>query len=639
LFSKILIANRGEIACRIIRTCRRMEIRTVAIYSEADSRALHVDLADEAYLIGLPPPRDSYLNSKKIIEAAIAYGAEAIHPGYGFLSENSDFAQAVEEAGLIFIGPGSDVIRLMGDKLQAKALARQAGVSILPGSETPVTTGEEVRAFAAQLGYPLLLKAAAGGGGKGMRVVFNDDQIDEHLERTTHEALSSFSDGRVFVEKYVETPRHVEIQILADTHGNIVHLGERDCSLQRRHQKVIEESPSPFITDETRQKMIDQAMALARQVGYTSAGTLEFMVTPNQEFYFLEMNTRLQVEHAITEMVTGLDLVEQMIRIAAGEPLNLSQSQISFSGHAIEARLYAEDGSHDFMPSSGRITRFEAPHLEETLRVDTGVEAGAEISIYYDPMIAKIIVWAPTRIDAIHHLRRALAEFIIEGPINNAGFLEQLLHQPNVIQGDYTTHFIEHEMKQSLSKNQKHLIRAIAAMIYQRSNPKDIAAQWVVVGEGEGVVVELKDDTVIVDKHKFDLDLQWRPQERRFVVQGPEETYYGQVHLTGMHVTVSLFGMDSFLQVMRPKMWDLYSHVHPPVSQPDNMIVKAPMPGILVSLPISVGDQVKLGQPLLVIEAMKMENVLKAPAKGSVMEIFVQPGDTLMRDQILVKLG
>jgi len=616
-----------------------MGIGTVAVYSEADSRALHVDLADEAYPIGLSPPRESYLNSQIIIDTAIASGAKAIHPGYGFLSENPDFARSVEEAGLILIGPRSDVIRLMGDKLQAKAMARRAGVPILPGSETPVTTREEVRAYAAQLGYPLLLKAAGGGGGKGMRVVSHEDQIDEHLQHTTHEALSNFSDGRIFVEKYVESPRHIEIQILADAYGNIIHLGERDCTLQRRHQKVIEESPSPFITPEVRQEMVDQAIALARQVGYTSAGTIEFMVTPNQEFYFLEMNTRLQVEHPVTEMVTGLDLVEQMIRIAAGELLDLSQTQISFSGHAIEARLYAEDAAQDFMPSSGRITRFDSPQPEENLRFDTGVEAGTEISIYYDPMIAKVIAWAPERLEAIQHLQRALAQFIIEGPVHNAGFLEQLLHQRQVIQGDYTTHFIEQEMTQSLSRDQKHLIRAIAVMIYQRNNGQDISEQWVVVEHGEGISVNFADKYVIVDKQKFELDLQWRPQEKRFIVRGEEETYYGQVHLTGMHLRVSLFGIDSFLQVMRPKMWDLYSHVHPPESQPDNLIVKAPMPGILVSLPISVGDQVKLGQPLLVIEAMKMENVLKAPAKAIVTEIFVQPGDTLMRNQVLVKLG
>ena len=372
-------------------TCRQMGIRTVAVYSQADSRALHAHSADESYLIGPPAPSQSYLNAQIIIETALAAGAQAIHPGYGFLSENADFAKAVEESGLTFIGPHSSVIRIMGDKLQAKTLARQAGVSILPGSDIAVSTKEEVQVYANQVGYPLLLKAAAGGGGKGMRVVHDESQINDHLTQARHEAFSSFGDGRVFVEKYVQSSRHIEIQILADSQGNIVHLGERDCSLQRRHQKVIEESPSCFITADVRQRMVDQTIALARQVGYTSAGTIEFMVAPNMEFYFLEMNTRLQVEHPITEMVTGLDLVEQMIRIAAGESLTFTQNQVSFAGHAIEARLYAEDSWQGFLPSSGRISQFIPPLISENLRLDTGIEAGAEISIYYDPMIAKLI--------------------------------------------------------------------------------------------------------------------------------------------------------------------------------------------------------------------------------------------------------
>jgi propionyl-CoA carboxylase alpha chain len=596
-------------------------------------------MADESYLIGPAPARQSYLNSKIIIDTALASGAQAIHPGYGFLSENAEFAKAVEAAGLAFIGPKAKVIRLMGDKLEAKALARQAKVSMIPGSETPVTTVDEVKALGSQLGYPLLLKAAAGGGGKGMRVVEGEEQIDDLLQRTSHEALTSFGDGRIFVEKYVDAPRHIEIQILADTKGNIIHLGERDCSLQRRHQKVMEECPSPFMTPQLRKAMTDQAIALARKVGYTSAGTVEFMVTKNHEFYFLEMNTRLQVEHPVTEMVTGLDLVEQMIRIAAGESLSVTQDQISFSGHAIEARLYAEDAGHDFMPSSGRITRFEAPICNEGLRLDTGVVPGSEVSIYYDPMIAKLIAWAPHRLDAIQRLKQSLAQFMIEGPIHNAGFLEQLLHQPKVIAGDFTTQFIEQEMIQDLSEKQKCLVKAIAAMIHQRHHPKDISSEWFVVEQGEGTRVKLNEKSVTVGKTKIPLDLRWQPVERRFVVQVQDETSYGQVHLENGNITIRLFGIDTTLQVMRPKMWDLFSHVRPPDVQIDNLVVKAPMPGILISLPISVGDRVKLGQPLLVIEAMKMENVLKSPAEAVVSEIYVQPGESLARNQVLVKLS
>lgn len=622
-----------------MRTCRQMGIRTVAVYSETDSRALHVDRADESYLIGPSSPRQSYLNSQILIDTALASGAQAIHPGYGFLSENADFAAAVEAAGLTFIGPRADVIRLMGDKLQAKALARQANISLLPGSEIPVTTREQVQELGAQLGYPLLLKAAAGGGGKGMRIIYGEDQIDESLQRTTHEALSSFGDGRVFVEKYVEAPRHIEIQILADHHGNIVHLGERDCSLQRRHQKVMEESPSPFMTPPLRQAMADQAIALVRKVGYTSAGTVEFMVTPEREFYFLEMNTRLQVEHAVTEMVLNLDLVEQMIRIAAGELLSFTQSEISFSGHAIEARLYAEDSTDNFMPSSGRITHFEPPSLSDSLRLDTGVEAGSEVSIYYDPLIAKLIAWSPNRLEALQHLRQGLEQLIIEGFTHNAGFLEQLLHQPKVLHGDFTTHFIEQEMTQTLSKSQKWLILAVAALIYQRNNEMTTASQWVVIEQGVGTPIKIKDGCVIVEKEKLDLDLKWQPREKRFVIQVNGERYDGQVQLMDMNLKVRLFGIDTQLQVMRPKIWDLFRHVRPPETQPDNLVVKAPMPGILVSIPISIGDRVKLGQTLLVIEAMKMENALKSTAEAVVTEILVQPGESVTRNQVLVKLG
>lgn len=627
-----------------MRTCRRMGIQTVSVYSEADSRSLHVEMADESYVIGPSPARESYLKSKKIIDVAKISGAQAIHPGYGFLSENADFAAAVEAAGLAFIGPRPDVIRLMGDKLQAKAMARQVNVSMVPGSEIAISTREEVKAFAAQLGYPILLKAAAGGGGKGMRVVYGEDQIDAYLQQTTHEAISSFGDGRVFVEKYVDSPRHVEIQILADAHGTILHLGERDCSLQRRHQKVIEECPSPFMTPELHHAMTDQALALARHVGYTSAGTIEFMVTPNRGFYFLEMNTRLQVEHPVTEMVTGLDLVEQMIRIAAGELLSFTQSQISFSGHAIEARLYAEDADHDFIPCSGRIMRFE-PSLraeglkEEGLRLDSGVDAGGEVSIYYDPMIAKLISWAPNRLEAIQKLQRTLAHFIIDGPTHNAGFLERLLSHPKVMQGEFTTHFIEKELTSDLSNKQKCMIKAIAVLIYQRENEAGNSSKWVVVEQGKGTFVKIKDNCVIVNKEMIDLDLHWQPRERQFVAIAEGQSYYGQVHLNVMNLTLTLFGMSHNVQVMRPKVWHLFSHLRPPDSLPDNLIVKAPMPGILVSLPISVGDRVKLGQTLLVIEAMKMENALKSSIEAIVTEIFVQPGESLTRNQVLVKLG
>lgn len=623
-----------------MRTCRRMGIRTVAVYSDADAQALHRDMADESYNIGPSPAHQSYLKFESIIEVARLSGADAIHPGYGFLAENADFAAAIEAAGLTFIGPSAEVIRLMGDKLQAKMVARQANVIMAPGSEGPVSTVEEVKAFADRLGYPLLLKAAAGGGGKGMRVLYNEGQIEEGLQRTTHEALSSFGDGRIFVEKFLASPRHIEIQILGDAHGTILSLGERDCSLQRRHQKVMEECPSPFMTLALREAMTEQALALARQVNYTSAGTVEFMVTPEREFYFLEMNTRLQVEHAVTEMVTKLDLVEQMIRIAAGERLLFTQNQISLSGHAVEARIYAEDADHDFMPCSGRITRFEPPLQGDALRLDTGVEAGGEVSIYYDPMIAKLISWAPDRQGAIQHLKRALAHFMIEGPVHNLSFLERLLHHPKVSEGDFTTYFIEKEMTTSLSSDQKRLMKAVAALVYHRDNGTDKPSEWIIVEGKEGVPVKIEGDSVAVDKERMDLELFWQPRARQFAAIVEGQSYYGQVHLTLMSVTLTLFGVSIPFQVMRPKVWDLYTHVRSPDSLPDNtLMVKAPMPGILVSLPVSVGDRVKPGQTLLVIEAMKMENALKSPADGIITDIFVHPGDSLTRHQVLVKLG
>lgn len=622
-----------------MRTCRRMEIQTVAVYSEADSQALHVEMADESYFIGPSPARQSYLDIQKIIEVAKVSGAKAIHPGYGFLSENAGFVADVEAAGLTFIGPHADIIRRMGDKLQAKSTARQANVSIIPGSETSISTKEEIQSLASRLGYPLLLKAAAGGGGKGMRVIYGEDQIDEALQRTGSEALSSFGDGRVFVEKYVDASRHIEVQILGDIHGNIVHLGERDCSLQRRHQKVIEETPSPFMTPDLRQAMTDQAVALARHVGYTSVGTVEFMVAPDRSFYFLEMNTRLQVEHPITEMVTGIDLVEHMIRIAAGEPLSFTQPDISFSGHAMEVRLYAEDAAHDFLPCSGRITRFEPFISEEGLRLDAGIEAGTDVSIFYDPMLAKLISWAPDRLEALQRLQRALAKMTINGLQHNAGFLEQLLLSPKIIKGDYTTLFIEKEMTLDFPQTQKRLVKGIAALIYDRDNKANPSAEWVVVEEEQGTLVTFSDEGVCVEDEVLGLDLHWYPRERHFEATLQGQSYYGQVHLGVMGLTLTLLGVEHFFQVMHPKVWNLYAHVKHPDSLPDNLIVKAPMPGILVSLAISVGDRVKLGQTLLVIEAMKMENALKSPAEAIVKDILVQPGDSLTRNQVLVKLG
>jgi propionyl-CoA carboxylase alpha chain len=638
LFNKILIANRGEIACRIIKTCKHLGIKTVGVYSESDAQAMHVDMADEAYLIGPSPALDSYLKVQTLIDTALKCGAEAVHPGYGFLSENADFAEAVNAAGMTFIGPSPKVIRLMGDKLQAKVIARKAGVPLVPGSEEPVTTVGDVKKYALKLGYPLLLKAAAGGGGKGMRVVRKEEEIHEFLQMTANEASSSFGDSRIFVEQYIESPRHIEIQILADQHGQIIHLGERDCSLQRRHQKIIEEAPSPFLTPQLRKEMATQAVALAKQVGYTSVGTVEFMVTTDHQFYFLEMNTRLQVEHPVTEMVTGLDIVEQMIRVAANEPLSLKQEQMTITGHAIEARIYAEDASQGFIPSSGRVTYFDPPPLNNELRLDTGIEAGSEVSIYYDPMIGKLIAWAPDRPMAVDKLRRGLAQFILEGPLHNIGFLEYILYQPRIIEGQFTTHFIEQEMTSGLTPSQSDLVAGIAGVMYNRKEHHGVSTEWIVAKGEEGTIVKVEGPNVWVNQKEINFELDWRPVERRFSISWNNQTYYGLVYWQYMSLSLQLFGIQTKLQVMRPKMWDLMTHVHPPVVSTDSLTIKAPMPGIVVDLPIHVGEQVKTGQPLAIIEAMKMENILKSPTNGTVKEIFAKKGDSLVRDQLLVIL-
>lgn len=640
MFSKILIANRGEIACRIMRTCQRLGIRTVAVYSEADARALHVDMADEAYFVGPSPALHSYLNRQALIDIAKTSGAQAIHPGYGFLSENGDFAEQVTAAGLTFIGPSATVIRMMGDKLQAKAIAAQAKVPLIPGTQDPVVSVDQVKKFAMQIGYPLLLKAAGGGGGKGMRIVYQEEDIADFLDQVRHEAMSSFADERIFVEKYLSAPHHIEIQILADTYGTVVHLGERDCSLQRRHQKVIEESPSLFITPELRQAMTEQAIALARHVGYASAGTVEFMVTPDRQFYFLEMNTRLQVEHPVTEMVTGLDLVEQMIRIAAGERLPFTQNQISFTGHAMEARLYAEDAEQGFLPCSGRLTRFEPP-VGEGVRLDTGVDAGTEVSIYYDPMMAKLIAWGSNRAQVLQNLQHSLAHFIIKGPLHNLGFLERLLHHPQVNQGNVSTRFIEQEALFELSAQQQEIMQIIAAFLYHQAQREKDSAEWVIAQEKQGVLVKVKGDRVEVEcGNVFEIRLDAQVTKNRFIAYTQGQAYYGQAWLdpAGLGITIKLFGYEQTFRVMRPPIWDLFAHLDIPTIPIDDMTLKAQMPGMVLSVPIQELDEVKVGQPLLVIEAMKMENTLKSPYDAMVRNILVHAGDKVSRGQILIRL-
>ncbi len=615
---KILIANRGEIACRIIKTAKLMGIKTVAVYSDPDKLLPHVDLADEAYCLGAAPSKESYLNISKIIEIAKTCKADAIHPGYGFLSEKAEFAQAVQDAGLIFIGPSPQVIHQMGDKLEAKALAESAGVNLVPGSTKPITDITQAREFAHMAGYPILLKAAAGGGGKGMRVVHDDLGLADGLERAKSEALSAFGDDRVFIEKYIDTPRHIEIQILADQHGNVIHLGERDCSLQRRHQKVIEETPSPFISDKLRQQMTTQAVSLAKQVSYTSAGTVEFIVSPKGEFYFLEMNTRLQVEHPVTEAVNQIDLVEWMIRIANGEKLKVTQDDIKPSGHAIEVRLYAEDAAEGFLPSAGRLVEFILPE-SDTIRVDTGFSEGDSISIYYDPMIAKVIAYAPSRTQALDALTHYLTRCMISGLTTNLDFLVRLLLDKNVVQGNYHTHYIESNL----------------ADLTANSGDDEIFIQAALACENKATPQTVLLDKTIFENKTLSSDLTWIYPPHLF------ELYYnGQVYACRAHrKNITLNGVTRSVKVIDANHWPAVKHLPFDKESQDQNMIKAPMPGTVIALPITLGQHVKRGDPLVIIEAMKMENVLKAPKEGTVSEILVKNGDNLTRDQLIAKLG
>jgi propionyl-CoA carboxylase alpha chain len=626
---KILIANRGEIACRIIRTAKSMGIKTVAIYSQVDHLLPHVDMADEAYCVGNAPSRESYLNIDKIIRIAKDCGADAIHPGYGFLSEKAEFAKAVTDAGLIFIGPSAEVIHCMGDKLEAKALAKSANVTIVPGSTSPLSNIAEAQGFVRQHGYPVLLKAAAGGGGKGMRVVTHDKDLQEGFERARSEALSAFGDDRVFIEKYIETPRHIEIQILADQHGNVIHLGERDCSLQRRHQKVVEESPSPFVSPTLRAEIAHQAVALAKKVGYTSVGTVEFIVSSGGSFYFLEMNTRLQVEHPVTEAIYGLDLVEWMIRIACGEKLPWKQTDLKPSGHAIEVRLYAEDSSAGFLPSAGKLIQFRSPPSKD-IRFDCGFTEGDQVSIYYDPMIAKVIAHAPTRSQALTNLIQYLDKMLIKGLVSNQDFLIRLLRTTDVQDGNYHTHYIQDHLGHLGSEtatltSEELTLFAQAAMAIR---PPLLEQEFVVtIGQ------------TILHNQRCNASLTWLYQKQLFKLLYQNQAFIGRHHHhNGIH-EITINGLTHSMRVIESRHWPLIHHLKFENTASDNKIVKAPMPGTLIALPIFVGQTVKKGEPLAIIEAMKMENVLKASQEGTISEICVTSGDSLVRDQIIVRFS
>jgi propionyl-CoA carboxylase alpha chain len=657
MFDKILIANRGEIVCRVIRTCRRLGIRTVAVYSDADAEALHVRLADEAVFLGSAPAAESYLSVDKVAAAARSSGADAVHPGYGFLSENPALAEALAETGIAFIGPPPSAIRLMGDKLAAKRLAADANVSIVPGHAEPVRDPPLARRLAADIGYPLMIKAAAGGGGKGMRIALDELELRDALKRAQSEARSSFGDDRVFLEKFIERPRHIEIQVLADQHGRILHLGERECSIQRRHQKVIEEAPSPFLDEATRQAMGEQAKALARAAGYHSAGTVEFIVDSDRRFYFLEMNTRLQVEHPVTELVTGLDLVEQMIRIAAGERLQLAQDDIRLTGWAIEARVYAEDPSRGFVPSTGRLRRYIEPS-GEGIRIDSGVIEGSEVPLFYDPMIAKVCAYGRDRREAIERLRLALDGFYIRGLNHNVTFLNALINHDQFQSGDLSTEFIAAAFGERFdsigtSKAAAYGLAAIAVtlrLIEARRaasisgqlpgwKPR-IPVQWVVHLGGEPVEVEAepREDHVLVTigDRSLKVATDWRPGQPVAHVRMDGATAIVQVDPCAEGFRLTHGGIEAQALVRTRAAAEFVARTPPRVPPDMSRLVVSPMPGLMVSIAVQLGDEVKTGQELAVLEAMKMENVLRAERDGVVTEIRVEPGAIVAADEVLI---
>ncbi|MBB4266959.1 acetyl-CoA carboxylase biotin carboxylase subunit [Roseospira visakhapatnamensis] len=661
MFKKILIANRGEIACRVIKTARRMGIQTVAVHSDADGDALHTLMADERVAIGPAPSAESYLVIERIVQACKDTGAEAVHPGYGFLSENKAFQIALSEAGIAFIGPEARAIEAMGDKIESKKLAKDAGVNTVPGYMGVIKDPDEAVRIAEDIGFPVMIKASAGGGGKGMRVAHDADSAREGFLSATNEARSSFADDRVFIEKFVEQPRHIEIQVLSDG-SHCIHLGERECSIQRRHQKVIEEAPSPFLTPEVRAEMGAQAVALAKAVDYKSAGTVEFIVDAHQNFYFLEMNTRLQVEHPVTEMITGQDLVEWMIRIAAGEPLTLAQDDVRFRGWAVESRIYAEDPFRNFMPSIGRLTRFVAPDEEDGLiRVDTGVMEGGEISMYYDPMVAKLIAWGGTRDLAIRHMRRALDAFYIRGVSHNIPFLASVMGKDRFVRGDLTTGFIAEEYPdgfhlRDLPPEDPTILVTVAACVHRKNVERDarisgqmpghektVRGDWVVrLGDtNHPVTVTPMDEgfRVVVDDEPMVVRTNWRLGQSLFRCEINGHPECVQIDREGVGYRLFHAGATDRAVVMTPLAAG-FAALMPKKQPPDlSKYLLSPMPGLLVSLAVEAGQDVKAGEPLAVVEAMKMENVLKAERDGTVGTLRAQPGDNLSVDQVILEFA
>ena len=665
MFKKILIANRGEIACRVIKSARKMGIKTVAVYSDADAHALHVQMADEAVHIGPPPANQSYIVIDKIMDAIRQTGAEAVHPGYGFLSENMKFAEALEKEGVAFIGPPASAIEAMGDKITSKKLAQEAGVSTVPGYMGLIGDADEAVKISQQIGYPVMIKASAGGGGKGMRIAWNDDEAREGFQSSKNEAANSFGDDRIFIEKFVTQPRHIEIQVLADKHGNAVYLHERECSIQRRNQKVIEEAPSPFLDPETRKAMGEQAVALAKAVDYCSAGTVEFIVDGDKNFYFLEMNTRLQVEHPVTELITGVDLVEQMIRVANDEKLPFAQSDLKINGWAMESRLYAEDPYRNFLPSIGRLTQYRPPVEGPTkgggiVRNDTGVYEGGEISMYYDPMIAKLCTWGEDRAHAIEEMRLALDTFEVEGIGHNLPFCSAVMDHPKFAAGDMTTAFIAEEYPEGFEGVQlgdfmlKRVAAAAAAMNRVAeirrtrisgtlgNHERHVGEDWVVSLQDQSFRVHVaadKDGSTIrfEDGAELRVESDWTPGDSLARLDVAGEPLVLKVGKIPMGFRIRVRGADLKVNVRTPRQHEL-ALLMPVKLPPDtSKFLLCPMPGLVVKISVEEGQEVQEGQALATVEAMKMENILRAERKGVVKSINAEAGASLKVDDIIME--
>jgi propionyl-CoA carboxylase alpha subunit len=664
MFSKILIANRGEIACRVIKSARKMGITSVAIYSDADKQALHVQMADEAIHIGPPPANQSYIVIDKVMAAIRESGAQAVHPGYGFLSENAKFARALEAEGVAFVGPPVGAIESMGDKITSKKIAKEAGVNIVPGYMGEIADAEEAVKISNEIGYPVMIKASAGGGGKGMRIAWDDTECREGFQSSKNEAANSFGDDRIFIEKFVTQPRHIEIQVLCDAHGNGIYLGERECSIQRRNQKVVEEAPSPFLDEATRRKMGEQAVMLAQAVGYTSAGTVEFIVDGDKNFYFLEMNTRLQVEHPVTELITGVDLVEQMIRVANNEPLSIRQDDVKLNGWAIENRLYAEDPYRNFLPSIGRLTRYRPPAEVATethvVRNDTGVYEGGEISMYYDPMIAKLCTWAPTRAEAIEQMRVALDRFEVEGIGHNLPFLAAVMDHPIFIAGDMTTAFIAEQYPDgfegvTLGENNLRRIAASCAAMHRvaeirrtrvsgrmDNHERKVGSDWAVSLQGErfDVVIDADRDgstVTFADGTAVRVASDWTPGDQLAELDVDGMPLVLKVGKISGGFRIRSRGADMKVHVRTPRQAAL-ADLMPEKLPPDtSKLLLCPMPGLIVKVDVEVGDEVQEGQALCTVEAMKMENILRAEKTSVVTKINAAAGESLAVDDVIME--